>query len=180
MKNPIMEYNEHKFRRHYGKPYLMAMKYLVWLDVASVATILLLAMLRTLYGTTVPVILGISIMFPLAATIFLLPILYCMYLGRRNKARHQSQWFDEIGGIHVELVPEDGFVWGGFEHHKILNTIDAVSDVKVTTQYIIITGVIQVADFWNGTITEKTAHKLKIPRVFNNEDFFLKRIHSRK
>lgn len=167
-----MKFNKEMFKRYYGKPYLDGIKIVVCADMSAV--VLIIAMV--LAGITVPVMAGMVLVGTVVLSIFpVLPLLICYYVKALDASKRQKQWF-EGDKLHVLLIPEDGFVWGGFVKNTKEYIVHKVYDIHVSSRYIEISGEIALKEKYNDLQEENSCTLCRIPRNFSHEDELLKKL----
>ena len=161
-----MVYDKEQFKKYYGRTYFKRLKYTVCVDVIVVFLIVIFIAM----GTTLPVFLGFMLPGVIFISLFVLvPVFFGQYTKALRTSERQEQWF-ENNVLHVLIVPENGFTWGGIVEHTKEYVISSVTEMTVSEKFIVIKGNIHLTDIYNGTKKESNVTVCKIPRNFTNEN----------
>lgn len=165
-----MKFDKSVFLKHYGKAYLLRIKGAIW--CAALDIFLLIVLIAT--QVQIPFALGIFLVGIVVVIAFpILPLFGSYYIKALKMSERQKQWVVD-NKIHVLIVPEDGFTWGGMVTHTKEYVIHSIESVKVSNAYIIVQGDITLIDNYNECIDKSNISVCKIPRNFKNEERILK------
>lgn len=164
-----MKFNKSFFKKYYGKAYLNSMTYILITNAISLSLVFLFIIAKIVP----PAVVVFGLLTIPVVSIFALPIILAYYVGALKMSQRQRQWF-EGGILHVLIVPEDGFTWGGFVTHTKEFVCEDICNIVLTNSHIKIYGKILLIDKYNGTLEKKSVKKCNIPRNFTNEEEILR------
>lgn len=159
-----MKFDKQIFKEHYGKPYLNCIRFTLAADFLAFVVIALLLLMKI----KIPIGIAMVLVGVLVLSIFALPLFLSYYVKVLKESQRQKQWFDN-GILHVLLVPEDGFTWGGFTTHTQEYIVQNISSITMTPRYIEIFGEIHLVEKYNGLCENKSLSAFKVPRNFQHE-----------
>ncbi len=158
-----MKYNKKIFKQHYGKAYIDLIKIIVIIALITLIVILI----RPENDVLLALIFILTAISSFGILLFI-PLIFCYYIKAKKASERQKQWIsNDI--LHVTIIPENGFTWGGFTYHTISYEVSKLTNVIETKRYMIIQGSISVKDNFNGIIKESYVSEFKLPRNFSNE-----------
>ncbi len=188
MKNREKEYQQLKqtnkfaydlkaFKRGYGKPYYT----LVYIGIIDVIIYVLIILYTKISNNYVPAIIGNVLSFILMFEIWYLPFFFPVIIHTlKMNSKRQVITLDPF---EVKMITKDGFdEYHNYERIEKNYFVDAIESYRITSRYIIIEGQIKavINKTFDSSIKEKNKiiKRLKIPRVFNNENILIEYLES--
>lgn len=160
------------FKRHYGRPYYV----LAYIGIVGIILFGLCILYKTIFNDYVPTVIGFIIGFIMVFEVFYLPLFFpvIIHTMKMNSKRQQIT----LDPLKIKMITKDGNDgYGTYEKVEKNYFVNEIESYSITNRWFIINGqiesVIRKTEDNSTKEKNKTLNKLKIPRVFSNENIFI-------